>query len=327
LVHIDSTGADIGTKAWGKFASQVKSGQMNLVRTVNMRVNGSVKRVVRGCLSKSYSTYSNLQFVQDILDHAGEFAELPVISFQLSDSVMRIRFAGIDHAALLARFAGDAALLALPLPVIEAWNSEVGHRRIGLRSGMIRLSTLTGCPHWSDASEKSWIHRGAVKRIQKKLEPGFRSLVLSAKDVCSAYTDAQSVTASPDITNWLNAKLDGVKPPPSVRLRKNIEEAFSDVDSSDITSLAAAVDALTLAATKEGGLVEQYDVELLAAKLLNKGLKEADAAGMLPDVEEAPAKKAAKTPFAFSDEGLEEVDEVEEEEEEGLDPDRDHDGE
>lgn len=130
LAQMDADGQKLATMTWSKFAAQADS-TPRLVRTVRMRApDGEVYRAIRSCHSKNYAPYSNREFLTDILDNAGDFKDLPVIDWHVSDTGMRIRFAGIPK---------NEIQLNVPVPMIEGWNSEVGLKRVVLRGGMWKL--------------------------------------------------------------------------------------------------------------------------------------------------------------------------------------------
>ena len=267
LAVMDQQGSKLATLAWAKFASRAT--KPRLVRTVRMNLGSTkepdVRRVVRSCHSQSYGSYSNLEFVQDMLDHAGDFAHMPILDWHVSDTVMRLRFAGLEDPQ-------QEIALHEPVPMIEAWNSEVGLRRVGLRGGMWKLVCTNGMGHWNDKKEWNWIHRGDAARIQTGVRSAFEDLLTTAHGVVSAYQQALDV-AIDDAFAFLEEEL-GVRSAVPERVVQAAQKALTDPLVTEGGSLASAVDAITLVAQEESVLL-QYDLEREAARILHRGLSHA----------------------------------------------------
>ena len=271
LASIDGKGSEIATAAWNKFGSLQRSNRK--VRLVNMNLGDfGVRRVIRSCHSASYAPYSNLEFVQDLLDHAGELADLPIVSAIVTDSILRLRFAVLDQSDRLALLVGQDPLAYRPVQMIEAWNSEVGLRKVILRAGLWRPICTNSVCHWSDKHEYSWIHRGKSARIKTGVSDAFVNLTTSANEVVTAYLKAKSVEIG-DVGDWLAKKLgeNGV----SERVIGAAKLAVTDPSTTEGTTLATGIDAITFAARSEE-LIAQDDLERLAAQLLHAGMKEAE---------------------------------------------------
>jgi|ETNvirenome_6_85_1030632.scaffolds.fasta_scaffold04478_4 hypothetical protein len=270
LAGLDMTGGKLASMVWQRFSRGAEKPRM--IRTINMKVGGEVRRVIRSCHSQGYASYSNLQFVQDMLDHAGDFAELPVLDWRVTDSMMRLRFAGIDPALAVLRNWDAGALLHEPVPMVECWNSEVGRRRVGLRGGMWRLVCTNGMGHWDDRKEWNWIHRGDAARIQAGVYSAFKDLITSANGVVDAYNESLEVSID-DAFAWMEEELKRTKVPE--RFIVEAQKALTDPTTTPGGNLASVVDAITLTAQGERDLVQQYDMERSAARVMRRGLSEA----------------------------------------------------
>jgi hypothetical protein len=268
LSKMDEHGSKLSTMVWAKFARQQSSPPRKL-RTVRMKVNGEIERVVRATVSQTYATYSNLEFVQDILDNAGEYANLPVLDWRVTDSGMRIRFAGMDNALYGLANLDQEALLNEPIPMIEAWNSEVARRKVGLRGGMWKLVCTNGMGHWNSQTEYNWIHRGDAERIRTGVQNAFSNLTTSASGVIKVYKEALDITID-NAFLWLEQEL-GLVPSVPDRVTKAAQAGLSDVTTTPGGVLASVVDAITLVAQDEKDMFVQYEVERAAARLLAKG--------------------------------------------------------
>ncbi|MAH47433.1 hypothetical protein CMI37_16535 [Candidatus Pacearchaeota archaeon] len=269
LAQLDPAGGKLATMAWAKF-SQLRD-KPRMVRTVNMQAAGGIRRVIRSCHSQGYAPYSNLQFVQDMLDHAGDFAELPILDWRVTDSVMRLRFAAIDAPLAVLRNWDAGALLNEPVPMVECWNSEVGRRRVGLRGGMWRLVCTNGMGHWDDGKEWNWIHRGDAARIQAGVRSAFKDLLTTANGVVDAYKDALEVEID-DAFAWMEDELKRGGAPN--RFAVEAQKGLTHPSTTAGGRLASVVDAITLAAQDEKDLVQQYAMERTAATILRRGLSQ-----------------------------------------------------
>jgi hypothetical protein len=265
----DSQAEKLATMVWAKFKEEKEKGMV--VRTVNMRVNGSVRRVIRACLTPSYAAYSNLEFAQALLDHSEHFAEMPVLDWKVTDSGMRIRFCAIDEPLAVLRHWDEGALLHEPVPMIEGWNSEVGRRRVGFRGGMWKLVCTNGMGHWDKKREFSWIHRGDAKRIREGVRHGYEDIMTTANGVVDAYNKALEVSID-DAYLWMQAELK--RAGATKKVIAAAETNLSDPSTTPGGLLASVVDSITLTAQGESDIFSQYDVENLAANVLRRGLSQ-----------------------------------------------------
>jgi hypothetical protein len=268
LAQMDMSGARLATQVWDKFAAQ-QTTVANKVRTIRMKVGSEVYRVIRSCVSQEYADYSNLEFVQDILDNAGEYSNLPVVDWRVSDSGMRIRFAAMDSAFFGFANLDQSVLLEEPLPMVEAWNSEVGRRRVGLRAGMWRLASTSGLGHWNAVTEYNWTHRGRTSRIQTGVQTAYSNLFSSANEVILAYQEARSITID-NAEVWMEQELKLMPDVPKRVIVASIS-ALTDPTTTKGGVLASVVDAITLAAQSETDIFSQHDIERAASRLLMKG--------------------------------------------------------
>lgn len=259
LAGLDNQGAKLATLAWAKFAAdKVK---VRRIRTVLMKdVDRTVRRMIRSCHSQDYSSYTNLQFVEDLLQAGKDFTNMPVLDVTISDSVMRLRFAG------------DEVELKKPVRMYEAWNSEVGRRRVGLRGGMFKLVCTNGMGHWSDAQEFNWRHYGDAERIRSGVASALKNLEVSASQVLQAYQQAANVNID-NAYRWLEEELRR-----SGMNNDRIDAAKAAINHETTTpgnNLASCVDAITLIAQDEEDVLMQDELERMAADLLQRALAKA----------------------------------------------------
>lgn len=261
--QFNEQGAKLATINWAFFANQYDNPR--LLRTLRTRcADGEVRRMIRSCHSQGYGVYGNLQFVQDMLDNAGEFRDLPVVDFRVTDSVMRLRFVE-----------GEPNLHE-PVAMYEAWNSEVGRRRVGLRGGMWQLDCTNGMGHWNDKTEYNWIHRGEAERIQRGVKDAFLNLRTTASGVVNAYTEAMNVSID-NAFQWLEEQMQ--RRGASAHRIEAAKQGMTHETSTPGLNLASAVDGITLIAQNDSDLLEQYELERMAADLLHRSLNKARSNG------------------------------------------------
>lgn len=238
-------------------ANRNKADRM-LVRTCAMKVNGNSVRVIRSCHSKHYAPYSNLEFVQDVLDNIGSPENYKIAQVKLTDNAMRLRM--IDTKDL------EKLDVKMPLPMVELWNSEVGLRRVGMISGTFRLVCTNGMGSFTDKSEYTWMHRGSTERIRGQVKDAFENLYTESNSVVAAYRRALD-TALNDAMAELDRRV--AKPDLSEAQRKRIETALTD-PTSNTGTYAGLLDAITLAAQSESSILEQWNMERTAGLMLRQ---------------------------------------------------------
>jgi hypothetical protein len=223
-----------------------------------------------------YAVYSNIKFVEDILQHAGDYANLPVLNWWLTDSGMRIRFAAVDDPTYGLMHFDTSATSHAPLAMVEIWNSEVAQRKVGLRGGMYKLICGNGMCHWSAASEQTWIHRGDADRIQRGVSNAFQAVLRTATEVCDAYSSASDVSVkNPSV--WLTQQLTKEKVPE--KTITDMVKALRDPTTTPGNTLASVIDAITLVAHSTKDMDKQEEFESVAARILNYGLTVANGNG------------------------------------------------
>lgn len=244
LASYDEEGSRIASDAWAKLAS--KKRKTVCVRTQNICLNKIVHRVVRACVSTEYAKYSYIQFVEDILTHAEEFARLPILDWCITDTGIRIRFVGMDSVTAAFAPMDKTILDNTTIPVIDLWNSEVGLRTVGMHGGSWRLRCASGVGHWDKSLEQSWIHRGRTERIREELLGAFETTRALAQDVAAAFSEAETIEVE-DPHAWLDDVCRGHL------TKEQIEECkknLNDPRVSKNSTLATVVDAVSLMAKR-----------------------------------------------------------------------------
>ena len=243
-------GASLADQAWEEFAKENDTRRM--VRSVLMNLPGGPQRVVRSVHSTKYARYAHADFVNDMLSYAStDYTGLPVVDWFLSDNGLRLRFVDGDLTS------GD------PLPMIEAWNSETGNRKVGVRGGVYHSGKEVAFTHWDSNQERSWIHRGDRQRIRDNVNDAFQEVHNTAFAVVGAYQGAAQVAVESPF-QFLEKQLKGV-------LTKDLlKEVQSNVHGE---TLEACVDAVSLTAATKKDLYAQAEIESAGAVVLNKGTK------------------------------------------------------
>jgi len=260
LAEIDAQGEKLATMNWSKFAAGAKT--VRNVRTIRLKVpdgNGGqvIRRMIRSCHSQDYAPYSNLQFVQDLLDHGGEYAQLPVLDFRVSDTGMRLRFA--DSEPTTER----------PIQMYEAWNSEVGRRRVTLRGGMFKLICTNGMGHWNDRKDFWWIHRGDASRIRDGVRSAFENIKVTNSGILNMYQEAANISID-NAFAWLEQTLSGQGVSnPVVEAAK---VALTHPTTTPGLNLASCVDAVTLIAQDCDDMFAQFELEREASRMMVKAV-------------------------------------------------------
>ena len=265
--RLGEPGQKLSTLSWSLFAKENEKPRM--FRTANMKdLDGSTRRVIRSQHSQGYAPYDNVNFVNDLLSNAPELERMRVIQFDLMDTGMRLRFVDAD---------GDIPLRQ-PVPMMEAWNSEVGRRRVGLLGGMFRLVCTNGMGSWDKKAEYHWRHYGDAERISGGVRSAIDEIRTSASGVVDAYNRSLDV-AIDDAMLWLEQEL-GLAGASGEQVQRSIK-ALSHDTTTQGGLLASVVDAVTLAAQDESSLFEQSEMESFGARILRRGLSSARSGRIL----------------------------------------------
>lgn len=253
-------GEKLSTMSWAVFAR--KDEKPRMFRTASAMHGGKVVRVLRSVHSQSYGTYDNLRFVQDLLDHT-DMSNMPVLQYRLTDSGMRLRFLTTDTEVRLRE----------PVPMMEAWNSEVGKKRVSVNAGMWRLICTNGMAASEVSQTYNWRHYGEAERIARGVEGAARETVNRASGLLDRYSEALN-TAIDDAFEWMRVSMEAENLGSGVIAAA--QGAVSDPTNSFPGTLANVVDSIALIAQREEyDLFQQADLEALSVRLLERGLSQA----------------------------------------------------
>jgi hypothetical protein len=262
---LGSTGEKLSTMSWSLWAQ--KNVTPRMMRTVKTRdVDGQIRRIIRSQHSQGYAVYDNFKFVQDLLDNAPELAEMPVLDFRVTDTGMRLRFS-TDGT--------DKIELRKPIPIIEAWNSEVGRRRTVLNAGILKLICTNGMKSWDEKTAFAWRHFGDSSRISDGVASAVAEIQTSAAGVVDAYNSALDV-AIDDAFAFMERELkrEGLTQEQVGKAQKALDHEWTTPGGG----LASIIDATTLIA-QDYDMFVQSDIERAAARVLRRGQAEALRSG------------------------------------------------
>jgi hypothetical protein len=252
-------GEKLSTMSWAVFAR--KDEKPRMFRTMNAKVGGNVVKVIRSVHSQSYGTYDNLRFVEDLLAHT-DMGEARVLQYFLTDSAMRLRFLSTE----------DEVQLRVPVPMMEAWNSEVGRKRVSVNAGMWRLVCTNGMAASEVTHAYNWRHYGEAERIARGVENAARETVNRATGLLDAYNRALD-TSIDDAFEWMRQSMEADFGASTIAAA---HAGLKDPTTTEGGSLASVVDAVALIAQRdEYDLFQQADLEALSVRLLQRGLAEA----------------------------------------------------
>ncbi len=254
-------GEQLSTLSYALFARDSDLPRMFRVANVKDQ-DGTVHPCIRAQVSQGYARYSNLQFVQDLLDHAGDLAEMPVVDFRMTDLGFRVRFCDTPL---------DQIELNQPVPMFEAWNSETGSRTTGLNGGAWKLWCTNGCGTWESGKKFEWRHYGDPTRIREGVESACSEIRTQSNGVVEAYNMALDV-AIDDAFAFLERELTREKA--TKEQIGKAQKALTHETTAPGGVLASAVDAITLMA-QDYDLFDQSGLERAAGRILNRGRAEA----------------------------------------------------
>jgi hypothetical protein len=257
--NLGEHGEKLSNMSWALFAREADTPR--LLRTVKQKHGDKVVPVIRSCHSQGYATYDNLTFIEDILANVN-VTDLPVLQYHLSDSGMRVRFA-LEPV--------DRIELRKPVPMMEAWNSEVGLRKTVFKGGTFRLVCTNGMTTTETSAEWGWRHYGSSDRIRRGVESAIADLRTTASGVVDLYNKSLE-TSIDDAFAWMMQELElaGV----SAETRTKAVNALDHETTTPGRLLASTIDAVTLIA-QDFDLFEQAELEAVGARLLTRGLNQA----------------------------------------------------
>jgi hypothetical protein len=255
------------TATWAMFAEN--NDKPRVFRTVLTRMpDGSIQRILRAQVSTGYGMYSNLQFVEDLLDNT-DIGELRMLDWRIDDDAMRFRVGA----------PGDGPVeVDVPFPMYSFWNSETGQSKTRINGGLFRPNCLNGMGSWEKDKkvEFGWKHYGNTDRISQGVGSAMREISTSNNGTLDGYIRARDIFID-DAFAFVDQMLH------KTGIKKEAIEAIktrgmTDPTSNSADSLAGVVDGITLIAQDEHrGLIEMDLMEQIAADVMRRGLAKAKA--------------------------------------------------
>lgn len=262
LCATGAQGAKVADMAWAKLSS-THTAPVDL-RTWNVLdpTTGVTVRAVRAAFTK-YSEVDNLELVEALMDFS-DLSGLPVLAYTKTDTAMRVRFA-LDPI--------DQFALHKPIRMVEAWNSEVGCRSVGLCGGLWWGKCANGMASWTPDNRWTWRHTGNVQRIRDGLPGAITEIKMKATGLAKQYDDSLNTV----IDNAHDFMADIFS---DMLTKEQVERATVALDDPTTARhvngrplLASVVDAVTLAAQSEIDLFRQQQMEGGAMHALRVGFQ------------------------------------------------------
>jgi len=265
LCETGAAGAKVADLAWNQIATA--SPKPVELRTWNVMdpTTGRKVRAVRAAFTK-YGEVDNLELVDELMDF-DDLSSLPVLAYTKTDTAMRIRFA-LDPI--------DQFELGRPIRMVEAWNSEVGCRSVGLCGGLWWGKCTNGMASWEADNRWSWRHTGNVQRIRDGLPGAITEIKLKATGLAEQYE--QSLSAAIDDAHGFMVDIfaDTLTGEQIERASVALTDPTTARHSTGRPLLASVIDAVTLAAQAEIDLFRQQQMEGGAMQALRVGIQRAN---------------------------------------------------
>jgi len=229
------------------------------------------RRIVVAVLSEQYRIYDDAEFVSDLLEQVPSNLQLEVISAWRGAEGLRVR-------ATLGE-GKDGPEVAVPIPMVEFRNSEVGLSSAMLRGGLYTLVCTNGMHSWDEWAAERWPHRGDMSRVSDEIAAAIRAVHVKATETLGVYNAAakQVLGSGPEmIRSWLEDRQRHYRL--SGRFIDRTLFALEDNSTSrsaggDFT-LASVIDAITLQA-QDASFNGRFELERLAGRILEGELQAA----------------------------------------------------
>lgn len=239
-------------------------------RTVRMRLpNGKIGRVIRSQHSTSYAQFDNYPFVELLLNDP-TLNKLQVVSASIQPTAMSLRFA-MEPLERLE--------LNKPIGMFEIRNSETGNASTSISYGIYTLECNNGMTSYHDEGNVKWRHYGNVSRIEEGVQNAMVTFRAKASGMLKQYDQALETAIDREV-QWLEAELTRFGAPQTFIDR--VEKALDHETSTQRGTLANVIDGITLAAQgplledrSKADLIQQWDMEQMAHRILERGLMEA----------------------------------------------------
>lgn len=249
-----------------------KQEAFRMQRTVRMRLpDGSIGRVIRSQHSTNYAQFDNYPFIELLLNDP-TLNKLQVVSASVQPTAMSLRFAMEPI---------ERIELNKPVGMFELRNSETGNASSSITYGLWKLICHNGMTSWQKDSTVKWRHYGDSSRIEEGVRNAMVTFRSQASGMKEQYNQALEVAIDREVL-WLENELKGLGASESFIDR--VEQALDHETSSERGTLANVVDGITLAAqgnfmledNSKADLIDQWNLESMASRIMERGLYAAD---------------------------------------------------
>lgn len=263
--------------------------QVRMFRTIRGRdtATGDVLNLIRAVRSTSYGTVDNLELVEAVLRNRA-MRNLPVVEYRETDRHLRLRFLDDPQARIEPGH---------KVGIFELWNSETGHKRYGLDSGIFELICTNGMHRYTRDLAFAWYHRsGATDQFEQQIDGAVEEIRFQNSEMAETYDRALTIAVD-DITAWVEETLGGRLTQEQVaRVNASILEPPVNEAGTPMVNpnrlLTSVVDAVTLQAQAEIDSWRQHQMEMEADYALRRGLDRAVDGRLHPEPKAAAAQMA-----------------------------------
>jgi hypothetical protein len=230
---------------------------------------GQPKRIVVAVLSEQYRIYDDAEFVTDLLEQVPSKMQLEVISAWRGAEGLRVR-ASLGEVK-------DGPEVAVPIPMVEFRNSEVGLSSAMLRGGLYTLVCTNGMHSWDEWAAERWPHRGDMSRVSDEIAAAIRTVHAKATDTLGVYNAAakQVLGSGPQaVRSWLEDRQRHYRLSGRFidRTLFALEDDTTSRSATGDFTLASVVDAITLQA-QDASFSGRFELERLAGRILEGELR------------------------------------------------------
>lgn len=239
--------------------------------------------LVRAVVSDKYAPYDDLELVEDMLN-LGMFTDgWRVAGFERDDRMMRVRMIDTSRAVnLRADLPAASANVMLAkqdrpsFPMVDVWNGEAGSRSWGVQGGMFILLCTNGAMSIEKQASITGSHIGDVARVAAKVRGALNGVFVATDGTLDQYNRGMSVVIN-DMDAMMQALINGdLTEAQQARVVNALDDDTTARGPGGQRLLASYVDAVSLAAQAEDDMGRREGMEILAGRVLRKGLDAAE---------------------------------------------------
>jgi hypothetical protein len=236
--------------------------KLRTILTKNQR--GQVERVVRAVVTPSYTAFDELDYLNLMLDSERSLGTQPVIKFRQGDSGMYLRILDGEHP--------ETFELGTIFKTRNFWNSPVTKARVGHGYGGIKGICTNGMVSHHTESELKLYHKGDADEIRRSLVNHSEEARAIRNGLLEDYSHAMD-TEIDNASAWMESVMKSFRQ--TETSIDSVRRGMRHETSNPVGTLAGVYDGITLIAQDKVDLFEQQKLEVLASKILEKGLNTA----------------------------------------------------